>query len=907
MLKWFRGDAAPSRPAPDVGHWVREGFAAQQGGDPGTARARYEAALQACPTHADANYLLGTLELRAGRPGVALQRFERAIAADAANGAFHFSRSEALLALGRLDAAAEALTAALARDDTEAAWWNELGRVHESRGQPAAAAEAYAAAAARDPSHAPAWCNLAAVRQRQGDLAGAREALERATGAAPGFAPAWLGLGTVRQAMRDLDGAERCYRQALALHPTLAEALVNLGTVLLERRQHGEAEALQRQALEHAPQLAEAWINLGSSLRAQGRLDEAADAHARAVALAPQHAQARLQYGITLEVRRDLEAAETELHEAIALDPDNPEAHFCLANVLLAARHHDEAEPAYRRALALRPDHVPAWVNYALLLHATGRAPAAVGALDKALEVDPTLPEAHMNRGVALMDMNRVDEAEAALKRALELEGGLAAAHVALASLYFTQGRQQDAEEAARAAIALVPEHAGAWLNLGNALQQQGRMAESVEATRRSIALAPAVGQAWSNLLLTLNYMAEPTAQQLAAEHRAFGDAFPQVPGRSFEGHDRTPGRRLRVGYVSPDFRHHVVSFFFEPVLQAHDRDTVEVVCYHNHVQSDEVTRRLKASADLWRDIAPMSDEAVEQLMLDDRLDVVVDLAGHTSRNRLTVLARRVAPVQVTWLGYPNTTGLAAIDWRITDARADPAPDADAHHAERLFRLPEVFLSYRPPPEAPEVAPPPLLERGYPTFGAYNNFAKVSDHVLALWARILGALPEARLVMKTGALRDPAVRQRLLDRFGALGGDASRVTLAGIIPSNREHLASYAGVDVALDAFPYHGTTTTCEALWMGVPVVTLAGDRHASRVGVTLLEAVGAGELVTHGEDAYVDLAVSLARDPARLQRLRQTLRPRMQASALTDPVGFTRHLEAGYRTMWHDWLARC
>lgn len=907
MLRWLRGSAAPAVPAPEVGRWVREGFDAQQGGDPDTARARYEAALQVFPAHADANFLLGTLELRAGRPAAALERVERAIAAEPGNAAFHYSRAEALLALGRLEEGAEALGAALARDDTEAAWWNELGRVQEARGRMQAAADAYAAATARDPSHAPAWCNLASVRQRQGDVAGARAAFESAIAAVPGFAPAWLGLGTLHQAARDLAAAEACYRKAIERQPALAEAFVNLGTVLLERQQHAEAEALQREALRLAPELAEAWINLGSALRAQGRVEEASVAHARAVELVPQHAQAHLQYGITLEVRRDLEGAERALHESIALDPDNAEAHFCLANVLRAAHHHHEAEPAYRRALALKPDHVPAWVNYALLLHATGRAPAAVGALDKALEIDPDLPEAHMNRGVALMDLNRVEEAEAALQRAIALDAQLAPAHVALASLYFTQGRQQDAEASARAAIALVPDNAGAWLNLGNALQQQGRMAESVEATRRSIALAPKLGQAWSNLLLTLNYMAEATPAQLIEAHRAFGSEFPPARDRSFPRHDRAPDRRLRVGYVSPDFRHHVVSFFFEPVLQAHDRTAVEVVCYHNHAVADEVTRRLKASADLWRDIAAMPDDAVERLMLDDALDIVVDLAGHTSKNRLTVLSRRVAPVQATWLGYPNTTGLAAFDWRITDARSDPAPEADGHHTERLLRLPEVFLSYRPPAEAPEVAPPPLLERGYPTFGAYNNFAKVSDRVLGLWARILRALPDACLVMKTGALRDPAVRQRLIDRFAALGGDPSRVTLAGIIPSNREHLASYAGIDVALDAFPYHGTTTTCEALWMGVPVVTRAGDRHASRVGVTLLETVGAGELVAHSDDAYVELAVALARDPARLQRLRGALRPGMQASTLTDPTRFTRHLEAGYRAMWHDWLRRC
>ncbi len=902
MLNWLRKPAAP---APDLAAAVQRGFAAFNAGELDAARTALESVVAADPRHADGNYLLGLVAMRTGDVATALARIDAAIAADATNAAFHFSRGECLRAQGRLEEAVASFRRALERDGDDAGWWNELGLTEDALGRRAAAIEAWRGALGRDAGFVPALCNLGNALAESGDREGARAAFREAMQRAPAFPAGALGLGTLLQADDDLDGAEACYRQVLAAAPEQSEALLNLGALLLKRQDLAEAEAVLRRAVHSSPDFAEAWINLGSVLRSAGRMPEALEAHGRAAELAPRLPAALLQHAITLEVSGDLPAAESRLHEAASLAPEDAEVHSVLASVLMAQGALDEAELEFRRAVDLRPGFAAAWVNYADLLHKTGRSAAAAGALGHALEAEPDLPEAHMNLGVVRMHLNLTAESEASFKRALELRPDMVGAHVGLAALYFLRQRLTECEAACREALALAPDSGASYMNLGNTLQQQGRHDEAIAATRRAIELMADNGQAWSNLMLGLNYRAETTAQELIDEHRRLGAAFPPRRGRRDFDRDRDPGRRLRVGYLSPDFRNHVVSFFIEPVLENHDPRAIEVVGYYNNTQVDEVTRRIQSRAALWRDIAAMDDDRVEQLMLDDRLDILVDLAGHTAKTRLPAVSRRVAPVQATWLGYPNTTGLEAFDWRITDARADPSPSAEAQHVERLWRMPEVFLTYRPPAEAPEVSPPPMIERGHVTFGAYNNYAKVSDFVLALWARILLAVPGSRLVMKTSALKDEGVRDYTMRRLAALGVDTARVSLSAVIPSNREHLATFAGLDLQLDTYPYHGTTTTCESLWMGVPVVSLAGDRHASRVGTSLLESVGAGELVAHDADAYVNLAVALARDPARLSALRARLRPGMQRSALTDPQRFTRQLEEACRGMWRDWLS--
>jgi predicted O-linked N-acetylglucosamine transferase (SPINDLY family) len=898
MLSLFRRRAAPAR---DVAAQVRAGFDAQSAGDLTTARACYETALADAPGNADANYFLGLLEVGAGRPDVALSRVERAIATDPSVGAFHFSHGELLRVLGRLGDAVGAFRQAAERDPADANHWTELGRTLDALGDRPAAVDAYRRAAETAPGLAVVWSNLALAELLAGRVteaeAGYRCSLECESDHLPGL----LGLAGIARRRGDLAQAEDLFRQVLGGDPDSAEALVNFSSLLLDVGRALEAEEMLRPRIEAGTTVPEAWINYGRALQELGRLPEALEALQRAVALAPASPVAHMHLGIGLELTGDVAAAERSLYEAVALDPANADVRFALGNILKASGALAEAESQYIEALANDSGMTAAWVNYGLLLNETGRSEQAVVALQKSVELDPGSAEAHLNLGLVQLHREQCGPAVDGFTRALELKPDLLEARVNLAAVHLQAGQLSEAERNCRRGLAVAPDHAGLLNNLAVVLQQQGRIEEAIGVERRLITLEPGKAAYWNNLLFSSNYSETVGATALFEDHVAFGLCFPPRRDGSSLRASRTGGdrRRIRIGYVSPDFRNHVVAYFFEPVLDHHDRKRFEVLCYYNERQVDATTRRLRASADLWRDIAAMDDDAVERLMLDDELDVMVDLAGHTANNRLAVLARRVAPVQVNWLGYPNTTGLPAMDWRITDARADPAPEADALHTERLYRMPEVFLNWRPHPDTPDVVPAPCLSAGHVTFCSFNNFAKISDHVLGLWARILAQLPDARLMMKTLSLTDASVQEGARRRLAQAGCDLSRVIFSPTVPSIAGHLGTYARADIALDTHPYNGTTTTCEALTMGVPVITLAGDRHAARVGVSLLECIGAGELVARSDQEYVDKAVALARDPQRIAAWRGSLRDRVLASPLADGTRFARDLEAAFLAM--------
>lgn len=352
----------------------------------------------------------------------------------------------------------------------------------------------------------------------------------------------------------------------------------------------------------------------------------------------------------------------------------------------------------------------------------------------------------------------------------------------------------------------------------------------------------------------------------------------------------------MRIGYVSGDFRRHSVANFLLPVLQHHDRNAFQVFCYSTNAWTDDVTERLTAAADHWRRLFGLDDEAAASLIAEDGIDLLIDLSGHTAHNRLALFARQPAPIQATWLGYPGSTGVEAIRYRLVDAITDPPGEADRHYSERLIRLDHGFLCYAPIDEAPQ---PVIRPQGPVRFGSFNNPAKLSPATLDLWMRVLQAVDRSQLVLKGRPFADPQVRQTLLDRFGRRGIAADRILLLEHMASPDQHMAAYGEVDIALDPFPYNGTTTTCEALWMGVPVVTMLGARHSARVGASLLTQVGLDWLIARDEEDYIRLAADLAGDYRRRAGLRGQLRPRMQASPLCDGPGFTRRLEEAYRGM--------
>ena len=590
----------------------------------------------------------------------------------------------------------------------------------------------------------------------------------------------------------------------------------------------------------------------------------------RAAALRPELAALHLQHGLALRRLGQPDAALAAFRESIARDAGLAEAHHQAGNLLKALGRIPEALDSLRTATALSPTRAVVWLNYGVAALDAGASAEAIVAFQKAAALEPARPETHNILGHALATSGRNIEARAALDHALLLRPGYAAAHD----------------------------------NLGRLCKAEGNLTEAVAHFRAALAAAPSPAT-HSNLLLALNYLPDLDPVAVYTEHLGWNtlhasSAITLPPRRP----PHNASRRLRVGYLSPDFTHHAVAYFIEPVLAAHDRANLEIFCYANVRTPDRVTTRLRSLAEHWRNIARLDDAAAAALILADELDLLIDLAGHTAHHRLGVMALRPAPVQATWLGYPNTTGLAAIDYRITDALCDPLGSTDHLHAERLVRLSTNFSCYQPDTGAPDVSPlpagkPQLQSRPVFTFGCLNNFAKVTPAVWATWKEILRTVPQSRLLLKLRGHTDSAVADRLRRDFAQAGISPECLVLHCADLSVSDHLALYHEIDVALDPFPYNGTTTTCEALWMGVPVISLAGNVHAARVGVSLLTHVGLPDWIAASPQDYVARAQQAARNLSSLADLRIALREQMRASPLCDAVRFTRELETVFAAM--------
>ncbi|MBL0926486.1 MAG: tetratricopeptide repeat protein [Phycisphaerales bacterium] len=538
----------------------------------------------------------------------------------------------------------------------------------------------------------------------------------------------------------------------------------------------------------------------------------------------------------------------------------------------------------------------------------TGRAADAEAACLRGISFFPGDFDFQGYLGQALLSLGRRAEAAEIFRTAADRYPDSYAAWMGLATALRDLPDVAGAERAYRRAIALDPAAAEPRATLASMLQEAARCEEAIEAARGALAAAPDHPVVLHQLCSLSNYGTSVTREERMAWHRAYGRAVsrPSKPPTN----TRDPERRLRIGYVSPDLRRHSVAYFISAIFDHHDPDGYEVCAYHASTLEDEVTARLKARCRVWRSIHGVDDARVAQLVQRDRVDVLVDLSGHTTASRLAVFGRRPAPVQVTYCGYPGTTGVPEIDWRIVDALTDPdTPETTAEHTERLWRLPRCFLCYTPDEadaaEAsalPGTRPSGAAGRGV-TFGCFNAAMKISPETIGLFAAVMARVPGSRLLLKSGLLGDASVRERLAARLTERGIDPVRVELLPPTRSAGEHLATYQRVDIALDTYPYHGTTTTCEALWMGVPVVTLAGRFHASRVGVSLLHAAGLADLVADSPEAFAAIAADLAGQPARRGELRAGLRGRVRSSPLCDGAALTRSIEAAYRSMWREW----
>ena len=705
-----------------------------------------------------------------------------------------------------------------------------------------------------------------------------------------------------------LDEAEAAYTRLLAAQPGQYPAVLYLGIVRAQRGDWTAAVASFREAARRRPREAAVHFNLGKALTAAGEPLEARRALTRALELRSGSAETWNEMGLAAQASGDAGEGEGAFRRAVALQPDYFEAWNNLGLLLLGRGNEAaaaEAVPALEKAVLHSRGQADVMVNMAMALKACGRVGEAGAIYARVLEIDAGNARALCNFGNLLIETDRLEEAGARYAAALGIDAASADARLGIANVALRQNRLDDAERGLRAVLEAVPDSLEAQASLGIVLQRTHRLEEAETFLRRAIAVQPGHAAASSALLFLLDHKPGISSAELRDEHARWGrevagrfapvnPVFPNAPD---------PERVLRVGYVSADFRHHAVSFFLEPLLANHDRSRVEVHCYYNDWPEDEVTARLRGYAAGFERIAGLPEERAAELVRRDRIDVLIDLSGHTRGNRLLLFARRPAPVQATWLGYPNTTGLAAIDYRISDAFADPPGMTEANYTERLLRLPHILCCFQPAGVWPGVSPLPALAAGFVTFGSLNSPAKIGPEVVRTWAQVLRGLPASRLTLLRAD--DPATRERLERAFRAEGVDPGRVRfLPHLDPA--PFRAQLAQMDLVLDAFPLVGGTTTCEALWMGLPVVTLAGDAYLKRVGASWLANIGRPEWIASGTDEYVARALGLASDPAALAAIRAGLRDAMRASPLCDAAGFARDFEAALRGIWREWCER-
>ena len=710
-------------------------------------------------------------------------------------------------------------------------------------------------------------------------------------------------LGVIALQVRRHDAAIDMFRRAISLRPNFPDAHYNLGIALRESGKIDEAMAAFREAITLRPYYGPAHNNLGIALAERGELDQAIASYQQAISVAPEDADAHNNLGITLTRQGKTQDAIAAFRQAVATRPDYAEAHNNLGNALKDAGQLDEAIAAYRQAIALRPGSAQPHHNLAITLEEKGQLNEAIAAGRQAVLLMPGSAEAYNHLGAALKEKGDLNDAIAAFRQAIFLRPEYAEAQNNLGTTLKDQGQFDEAIAAFRQLIALRPVAAEPYNNLGSALADAGQLSDALAAYRQALALRPDYAEAHSNIVFTLLYDPAADSQTIADELRRWDQQHAQ-PLRKFipiHQNDRDPNRRLRIGYVSPDFRDHVVGRNLLPLFLNHDRKQFDITCYAQVPRPDAMTQRFQQLSDHWRSIVGQSHEKVAEQIHADQIDILVDLSLHTSGNRLPVFARKPAPIAVSFAGYPGSTGLSAIDYRLSDPYLDPPGSNDSSPPEQTIRLPHSFWCYDPldDREIP-VNDLPANKNGYITFGCLNNFSKINDDIFTLWSQILRQVENSRLLLLA---QHGSHRQRTLDRISHEGIDPQRVEFIPFQP-RRDYLQLYHRIDIGLDTFPYNGHTTSLDSFWMGVPVITLVGHRPVSRAGWSQLSNLGLTELAGHKEEQFMQIAVELARDLPRLAELRASLRNRMEQSPLIDAQKFARGIESAYRQMWHAWI---
>lgn len=890
----------------------------------------YQRILETEPGHAQANYQLGIIALEAGEAAAGLGHLAAALDADPANGQYWLSYIDALFRAGHQDDAramlaharrqgleGEAVDALLARfgggegeDPAEPDTGPEqaaMDAVIESfrAGRYEDVVERAQRMSARFPDHDFAWKILGVAHKLLGRNEEALAALLRAVELRPDDVESHHNLGVVLQQRERLDEAEAAYRRALEIDPAYADARLNLAAVLTRRGRLAEAEEALRSVLLGNPGCVAAHGNLGAVHLEQGKLEEAVSCLEQALRLDADNASTHDNLGITLYRLGRLEEAEQHFRQALRIDPDRASVHTSLGVALQEQGHLDEADTHFQFALLLDSEDARAHERRGSIHYVRGQLCEAERCFRRALEIVPEEAGIHFNLGRLLRKLRRFDEAEASLRRALALrpDDNMGALNE-LGLTLMDAGALGEAEDCLRRVLEKMPDNPGVLGNLGTVLAGLGRVDEAEACFRGAQQRLPDDAALHSNLLYFLSLNDCLDAPALFAEHLCYAQRFERDPesGQGVPERNRDPMRQLNVGFVSADFNRHPVANFIEPVLAQLAGDArFTLHAYYNNLVNDETTARLRGHFAQWNVVATLPAAELVDAIRKDGIDILIDLSGHTAANRLPVFARKPAPIQATWMGYPGTTGLRSVDYCFTDRFHLPPGRFDGQFSEKLVHLPAAapFLAH---PDAPPVGELPAGVRGYMSFASFARPDKISRKSVTLWAALLRALPDARMVL--GGMPDVDACGSLLDWFSAEGVETGRLVL-----HRRCDMSSYLDlhrqVDICLDTFPYNNGTTTLHALWMGVPTLTLAGDTVAARSGAAILGNVGLGDFVAHDVADFLAKGISWSERRDELAEIRAGLRERFLRSARGQPEVVAEGVASALRIMWQRWCA--
>lgn len=837
---------------------------------------------------------------------------------------------------GDLPRMEEATQALVNRYPGAAVAWSVLGMALQLQGKDALSVLQKVTELA--PDDAVAYLHLGNARMDIGQLDLAMQCFMRALEIAPGFAEALTRLGDVLQAQGHLKEAAQCYRGALDIDPAMLMAQVGNADLLLAQQQYQAAEASYRKALELAPAASDIHRKLGdaqvflnrpeaalqsyaaalqsdpANAMAHGgmgnvlfRLDrngQAADSFRAATALPDANAAHYHGLGRSLHALGETAAAEAAYRQAIALDPSLSAAMLHYADMLRETRRDEQATAIYQATLLLDPDNIDALNNLGMAQQAIGQLEQALASFQRVALLAPNNPITHSNIAAVLNAMGQQEAALASCRRAVKLGPTSVAAHVNLGTCLMEMGRLSDAINSFETVIRLDPHNRRAYVNISAALTRLGRIDDAVAHCRRALKINPDWDELHSNLLFYLTHSTDLDAAALFAEHVRYADHFEAPLRASWPQHrnPRDPERRLRIGFVSADLYNHAVAHFITPVLEhLAQSPRLELIVYANSLHDDPVSRHLHGLAGIWRQVEKLTHAELAQLVASDAVDILIDLSGHTGFNRLPTFARKPAPLQLTWIGYPGTTGLQAMDYFLTDRYYSPPGELDDQFTEKLLRL-HACAPFLPSPNAPDISPSPALANGHITFGSFNRAGKVSREVVARWSDLLRTTPDARMLL--AAMPNQQAIDRLRSWFAREGIAAHRLSFHGYT-SLPDYLALHSQVDLCLDTYPYTSGTTGFHALWMGVPTLTMVGPTLPGHVTAAILSHAGLSEFITYGEAAFLEQGRLHAGNWTALAEMRLSMRERMNRVASGQPALIAAGLEASLRYMWRRWCS--